>query len=128
MTIETEIPLSPASQIELPQIAAQRYRDWSQSLSEGLGKAVVELTGEAAVDLKLLDKGTVVVATAQQWDALSRRWKQRKNVQVQILDRNGYMSHVKSGANAGFDGARTAPLFCGAKCVYALVVRHRCRC
>lgn len=43
---------------------------------------MVELTGEAAADLKLLEKGTVIVATAQHWDALSRRWKQRKNVQV----------------------------------------------
>lgn len=51
-------------------------------MGEGLGKAVVELTGEAAADLKLLERGTVVVATAQHWDALSRRWKQRKNVQV----------------------------------------------
>lgn len=43
---------------------------------------MVELTGEAAADLKLLERGTVIVATAQHWDALSRRWKQRKNVQV----------------------------------------------
>lgn len=43
---------------------------------------VVELTGEAAPDLKLLERGQVIVATAQHWDALSRRWKQRKNVQV----------------------------------------------
>ena len=59
-----------------------RFRDWSETLGEGLGKAVVELTGEAAADLKLLEKGNIIVATAQHWDALSRRWKQRKNVQV----------------------------------------------
>ena len=46
---------------------------------------MVELTGEAAADLKLLEKGTVIVATAQHWDALSRRWKQRKNVQVGVV-------------------------------------------
>ena len=50
-----------------------------------MGKTVVELTGEAAADLKLLEKGTVIVATAQHWDALSRRWKQRKNVQVGVV-------------------------------------------
>lgn len=50
----------------------------------------MELTGEAAADLKLLDKGQVIVATAQHWDALSRRWKQRKNVQVQHRTREQY--------------------------------------
>lgn len=64
------------------KISSQRYREWSESLGEGLGKTVVELTGEAATDLKLLEKGQLVVSTAQHWDALSRRWKQRKNVQV----------------------------------------------
>ncbi|CAM9643750.1 unnamed protein product, partial [Ectocarpus sp. 4 AP-2014] len=62
-------------------IASLRFRGWSKSIGEGLGKTVVELTGEAAADLKLLERGTVIVATAQHWDALSRRWKQRKNVQ-----------------------------------------------
>ena len=42
---------------------------------------VVELTGETAADLKLLDKGEIIISTAEKWDALSRRWKQRKNVQ-----------------------------------------------
>ncbi|CAM9812570.1 unnamed protein product [Ectocarpus sp. 6 AP-2014] len=63
------------------EIASLRFRGWSKSIGEGLGKTVVELTGEAAADLKLLERGTVIVATAQHWDALSRRWKQRKNVQ-----------------------------------------------
>jgi pre-mRNA-splicing helicase BRR2 len=43
---------------------------------------VVELTGETAADLKALERGNLVVATAERWDMLSRRWKQRKNVQV----------------------------------------------
>lgn len=67
------------------QIASLRFRSWSKSLGEGLGKTVVELTGEAAADLKLLERGTVIVSTAQHWDALSRRWKQRKNVQVRWM-------------------------------------------
>lgn len=67
------------------QIAALRFREWSKSIGEGLGKVVVELSGEAAADLKLLDRGQVIVATAQHWDALSRRWKQRKNVQVMVM-------------------------------------------
>lgn len=32
-------------------------------------------------DLKALERGNIVVATAEHWDMLSRRWKVRKNVQ-----------------------------------------------
>lgn len=34
------------------------------------------------MDLKLLEKGNIIVATAIQWDMLSRRWKQRKVIQT----------------------------------------------
>ena len=33
------------------------------------------------LDLKALERGNIVIATAEHWDMLSRRWKQRKNVQ-----------------------------------------------
>ena len=39
------------------------------------------LTGETGADLKLLAKGNIIVCTPEKWDVLSRRWKQRKNVQ-----------------------------------------------
>lgn len=39
------------------------------------------LTGETSADLKLLDKSNVILSTPEAWDMLSRRWKQRKNVQ-----------------------------------------------
>ena len=58
----------------------QVYEDWSQRFSK-LDKRVVMLTGETATDLKLLSKGHIIVSTAERWDVLSRRWKQRKNVQ-----------------------------------------------
>jgi pre-mRNA-splicing helicase BRR2 len=45
------------------------------------GKEVVALTGETSADLRLLEKADVVVCTPGQWDVLSRRWRQRKNVQ-----------------------------------------------
>lgn len=47
----------------------------------GLGLNVVELIGETAADTKALEKGNIIVATPEHWDMLSRRWKQRKNVQ-----------------------------------------------
>ena len=42
---------------------------------------MVVLTGETATDLKLLSKGNIIISTPEKWDVLSRRWKQRKNVQ-----------------------------------------------
>ncbi|XP_050559802.1 putative U5 small nuclear ribonucleoprotein 200 kDa helicase [Spodoptera frugiperda] len=42
---------------------------------------VVQLTGETATDHKLLNKGQIIVTTADKWDILSRRWKVRKSVQ-----------------------------------------------
>ena len=64
-----------------PELARERVQDWSARLGDKLGVRVVSLTGETATDLKLLEKGQVVIATPQQWDVISRRWKQRKNVQ-----------------------------------------------
>ncbi|XP_058793100.1 U5 small nuclear ribonucleoprotein 200 kDa helicase [Phymastichus coffea] len=57
------------------------YTHWSQKFGKVLGKKVVQLTGETGTDLKLLAKGQIIVTTAEKWDILSRRWKQRKNVQ-----------------------------------------------
>ncbi|EYU41212.1 hypothetical protein MIMGU_mgv1a000056mg [Erythranthe guttata] len=62
-------------------LAKERYQDWKKKFGEGLGIRVVELTGETATDLKLLDKGQIIISTPEKWDALSRRWKQRKHIQ-----------------------------------------------
>ncbi|KAK6913571.1 DEAD/DEAH box helicase domain [Dillenia turbinata] len=62
-------------------LAKERYRDWERKFGKGLGVRVVELTGETATDLKLLEKGQLIISTPEKWDALSRRWKQRKHVQ-----------------------------------------------
>ncbi|EJW85261.1 U5 small nuclear ribonucleoprotein helicase [Wuchereria bancrofti] len=45
-------------------------------------KTVVMLTGEPSTDLKLLQRGQLIIATPEKWDNVSRRWKQRKNVQA----------------------------------------------
>lgn len=62
-------------------LAKERYQDWKKKFGEGLGIRVVELTGETATDLKLLEKGQIIISTPEKWDALSRRWKQRKHIQ-----------------------------------------------
>lgn len=62
-------------------LAKQVYEDWKKKFGDGLGMRVVELTGETATDLKLLEKGQIIISTPERWDALSWRWKQRKQVQ-----------------------------------------------
>lgn len=59
----------------------QVFVDWHQKFQDTLNKKVVLLTGETSTDLKLLGKGDIIVSTPDKWDILSRRWKQRKNVQ-----------------------------------------------
>ncbi|CAO2171153.1 unnamed protein product [Urochloa humidicola] len=60
-------------------LARERYKDWEQKFGEFA--KVVELTGDTAADLKLLDKGEIIISTPERWDALSRRWKQRRHIQ-----------------------------------------------
>jgi pre-mRNA-splicing helicase BRR2 len=38
--------------------------------------------GDSTTDVRLLADNHLVLATPQQWDMLSRRWKQRKAVQA----------------------------------------------
>merc|ERR1711892_729200 len=56
------------------------YKKWKTDF-EKLGVNVSMLTGETSPDLKALAKGGIVIATVERWDILSRRWKQRKDVQ-----------------------------------------------
>ncbi|KAG7448800.1 Sec63-domain-containing protein [Guyanagaster necrorhizus] len=64
------------------EMVDQRVKEWQGKFS-GLqgGKEIVSLTGETSADLRLLEKGDVIICTPSQWDVLSRRWRQRKNVQ-----------------------------------------------
>jgi len=66
-------------------LARERFTEWSATWGRGLGISVVELTGEAAADVKLLEAGSIIVSTPERWDMLSRRWKQRKAVQAVAL-------------------------------------------
>jgi len=62
------------------ELAEIMYTEWNDKFAK-LGKKVILLTGETGTDLKLLAKGNVTISTPEKWDVLSRRWKQRKNVQ-----------------------------------------------
>jgi len=68
------------------EIAQGVYANWESRFGSILKAGqVVLLTGETAPDLRLLAEAKIVVCTAKQWDALSRRWRQRKSVQAVSL-------------------------------------------
>lgn len=59
--------------------------------------------------LKLLGKGNIIISTPEKWDILSRRWKQRKNVQnvnLFIVDE----VHLIGGENGVWGGVGMARL------------------
>ena len=65
------------------ELVDQRLADWSKRFGNvSGGKQVVKLTGETTADLKILEKGDLILATPAQWDVLSRQWQRRKNVQT----------------------------------------------
>ncbi|KAF9411851.1 hypothetical protein HW555_009456 [Spodoptera exigua] len=63
------------------------FADVYHKFSSRFNVKVVQLTGETATDHKLLNKGQIIVTTADKWDILSRRYYQhysctvRKSVQ-----------------------------------------------
>ncbi|KAF8507301.1 putative RNA helicase [Hysterangium stoloniferum] len=64
------------------EMVDQRVDEWRKKFSKLQGgKEIVNLTGDRNADLRLLAKGDVIVCTPTQWDLISRRWKQLKNVQ-----------------------------------------------
>lgn len=68
------------------EMVDMRVKEWKEKFgSVQGGKEIVALTGETSADLRLLEKGDVIICTPSQWDVLSRRWRQRKNVQTIAL-------------------------------------------
>ncbi len=62
---------------------AGRVAEWKAKFGDYQGgKEINALTGDTSSDLRLLEMADVVVCTPEQWDVLSRRWRQRKNVQT----------------------------------------------
>ena len=67
-------------------MVAPRVAAWKSRFPS---KEVVSLASETSTNLRLLELADLVVATPEQWDVLSRRWRQRKHVQnvaLYILD------------------------------------------
>ncbi|PAV56692.1 hypothetical protein WR25_04976 isoform F [Diploscapter pachys] len=66
----------------MEDMAIKVYQDWAQRIGKILDIEVVMLTGEPSTDLKLIQRGKLIVSVPERWDNVSRRWKQRKNVQA----------------------------------------------
>ena len=65
------------------ELIDQRLADWKERLGKVAGsKQVSKLTGETTADLKILERGDLILATPAQWDVISRQWQRRKNVQT----------------------------------------------
>ena len=65
------------------ELIDQRLTDWKERLGKVAGgKQILKLTGETTGDLKILERGDLILATPAQWDVLSRQWQRRKNVQT----------------------------------------------
>ncbi|EGG19291.1 DEAD/DEAH box helicase [Cavenderia fasciculata] len=60
-----------------------RSRDWAYKFGQKFGKVSV-LTGDAVTDNKILEASRIIVTTAERWDILSRKWRQ-KNSRVQSV-------------------------------------------
>jgi activating signal cointegrator complex subunit 3 len=66
----------------LKALVRERMQDWMARFHKTLGKNVVELTGDTAPDVRLIDKADVIVTTPEKWDGISRSWQSRSYVQA----------------------------------------------
>jgi pre-mRNA-splicing helicase BRR2 len=63
-------------------VAQHQLEKWQNSIQSVLGARVMALSGETALDLKIIEGSNVILSTPQNWDMISRRWRHRKNVQA----------------------------------------------
>ncbi|XP_053736130.1 activating signal cointegrator 1 complex subunit 3 isoform X1 [Synchiropus splendidus] len=70
----------------LKALVRERIEDWKVRIEEGLGKKVVELTGDVTPDMRAIMQADLIVTTPEKWDGVSRNWQNRSYVQkVAIL-------------------------------------------
>ena len=66
--------------VSKPIVVKQKTKEWTKRFG-ALGISVAALTGDSTEDLKIMSKTQIVLSSAENWDAMSRRWRQRKTVQ-----------------------------------------------
>ena len=83
-------------------MVAPRVEAWRALFGEYAGgREVVALTDDTSANLRLLELADVAVATPQQWDVISRRWRQRRIVQdvsVYVFDDIQMLTDARVGA------------------------------
>lgn len=60
------------------------YPIWNYTFNDSLGINIVKLTGDSIVDRKLVKDGEIVMATPEQFDMISRKWKQKSSPLQQV--------------------------------------------
>ena len=58
-------------------LVRERVDDWNRRMERGLGKRVVELTGDSSPDIRAIERADVIVTTPEKWDGISRSWQNR---------------------------------------------------
>lgn len=61
----------------LKALVRERVDDWRRKLEVGLGRRVVELTGDTSPDIRAVERADVIVTTPEKWDGISRSWQNR---------------------------------------------------
>ncbi|KAL0235829.1 hypothetical protein GEMRC1_002411 [Eukaryota sp. GEM-RC1] len=62
----------------LKALVSERINDWKAKFSS-IG-SVIELTGETSHDFSTISNSSIIIATPEKWDAISRGWRFRKFV------------------------------------------------
>mmetsp|Transcript_62196 Transcript_62196/g.148187 ORF Transcript_62196/g.148187 Transcript_62196/m.148187 type:complete len:2144 (+) Transcript_62196:214-6645(+) len=62
-------------------LVKERFEDWSDKFGGLDGVKIAMLSGDTVADNKTLERCNIVLSSPDSWDMLSRRWRQRKQVQ-----------------------------------------------
>lgn len=96
LTLLTCPPLHPCSCVyiaPMEALAKERFADWSKRFGQGLGLNVVQLTGEAQADLKLLEK----VRQGGEGNGVQQSWELRGAGPCKRLEKWGGMAAEDGG-------------------------------
>ena len=62
-------------------VCRQKYNEF-RAIFKKLGKDVGLFTGQSNTDQKLLEKCNIIISSPSQWDVISRRWRQKKQMEI----------------------------------------------
>lgn len=90
------------------EVANQRFVQWREVFMSW-DRAVAVLTGVIPDDLKAVQVSDLIIATAEQWEPLSRLWRNRKSIQTigLVIVEDMHMLASAEGANMEIVSSRT---------------------